>query len=210
MSERARTGLLALAITGVPFTAFAVACLVAIQADTTRRRADQAGRTPVAAHASPEAAPAPSADATTAELLRHPWWRGRVSAAALEQILRHLTTHGEGTVLFNPDGQSVWLSASRVGRPRSFGQIELTTFHNLARQTPEVGPLGERVKFCPITAGVGQRMSRQEAIVALQDFLNLPDRAELFDKGSRALDDFLRMAEEASPGRRPDVQPPAK
>jgi hypothetical protein len=130
-------------------------------------------------------------------LLDHPWWKKNITRQKLDKILNLMTTHGEGVVFFDFKGNAVWISGLSFHNAQRTGELKLFYFHVEASGIPDLAVLDLHRKFVPITAGVGNRYTQENAIAMLQDFLNLLDYDELkkLVKGSskQALDELMNQ-----------------
>jgi hypothetical protein len=132
-------------------------------------------------------------------LLNHPWWRGRVDRKHLDKILTLMTSHGGGVVFFDWDGKSLWTVGVNSSSRHDFPDwANLLMYHiEATRAFRELASMSAHRKLVPITVGAGKRLSQENAIALLQDYLNFPDKDELGTKGNRfsrgIIDDFLNQ-----------------
>jgi hypothetical protein len=219
----ARTGLMAVLIVGSLASLGAVAVLIAARPSPAKssqrdRSATVARRDPAADRgaeavaalnrplversAAPEPAsptPRPLIDApevTRAKeaILRHRWWRVRITGEMVERIVDQITDHGDGFVFFNSRAESGWVGASDLGHSRTPPRSDLACLRLffLAEDKPAVKPLGRPLNVVFLRPTPLLRYPRLQALQVLQDSLNQPDSAELFRRNDANLDLILR------------------
>lgn len=127
-------------------------------------------------------------------LLNHPWWRGTIRRDRLASLLQLLTSHGEGTVFFDKQGNAAWLNNTEC-RVRGTHDGALLMCYSAAALVGqrELAQLGEPRKLVPIRAGLGARMSGETAAALLQDFLNMKDSAQLRRDNEKIWNDLFNQ-----------------
>src|SRR5207302_519070 len=81
--------------------------------------------------APPPAGPLPAA--SVADLLAHPWWKGKATEEHIAEIVELITSHQRGFVFFNDKGEATWTERGPGGTTLS-DRKPLLEIHLLAEK----------------------------------------------------------------------------
>src|SRR5262245_9121979 len=120
----------------------------------------------------------PAVARAKAAIIAHPWWQGKATGATVERLVMMATDHTSGFVLFNPQGEILWMPPSLAG----FDRMPADSPHVRAAilgtrgTNEELRRLGDAVRLVFVTP-TGPVYTRAEAMAVLLKALDVPEAA---------------------------------